>query len=153
QGGSAILDAQSQFRSHIRGIADAVAQADRLTRDRLAVALTGATLLASHGLLGPVLSPVLTQLDDVRSARELFQSAPAVLQTRAGILDRARRRTGGTVFSDALAREAEAAAADDARLLGLTANFFGVLIAVRQAQFLEPESARLLQALSRQPGA
>jgi hypothetical protein len=149
----AVLSAEFQIKQHVMAIADAIKQGDRLTRDRLALALTTVTLLASHGLLGPLLGALLPAADDLRTVQDLARKLPDVLHTRAGLLDKAWRRNSGTTFSVTARPEALSAAEGEARWLGLTANLLPVLIVVEDAQFLDHVSISLLQQLSRQPGA
>jgi tetratricopeptide (TPR) repeat protein len=148
----AVRSAEFQIKQHVMAIADSIKQGDRLTRDRLALALTTLTLLASHGLLGPLLDAVLPAADDLRTVQDLARKLPNVLHTKAGLLDKARKRTSGTTFSVTARPEALSAAESEARWLGLTANLLPVLIVVEDAQFLDRVSISLLQHLSRQPG-
>jgi tetratricopeptide (TPR) repeat protein len=149
----AVRSAEFQIKQHVTAIADSIKQGDRLTRDRLALALTTVTLLASHGLLGPLLDALLPAADDLRTVQDLARKLPDVLHTRAGLLDKAGQRNSGTTFSVTARPEALSAAESEARWLGLTANLLPVLIVVEDAQFLDHVSISLLQHLSRQPGA
>ena len=149
----AVLGADCQVERHVKAIAEAVKKGDGLTRQRLELALTAVTLLASHGVLGTVLGGVLGDTDDLRTTYEIFRSIPDVLQTKFGLRDKARQRNSGTVFSVTARSQAQDAARNDARWLGLTANLVPLLIAVEDAQFLDQVSIELLQELCRQPGA
>ena len=152
-GRSAVLGADFQLKIHQQVVAAAIERGDRLIRDRLTVALSGLTLLASLGALGPVLGTVLGDIDDYRTGIEVLRSVPDLLQSKTGLLDRARRRNSGTVFSVTDRSQAEAAAENDAQSLGLTASVLPVIIAVEDAQFLDRVSVSLLRRLCRQPNA
>jgi len=149
----ALLDGDPQIRRHAQGIAEAVARADRLTRDRLSLALKTGGLLASLGLLGPVLGALVAEAGNARDAIGLLRSAPAVAQSRARLLEAALRRNSGTVFSVGLRPQALAAAEDDGRCLALVASMLPVLVAVQDAQLLDAVTIRVLETLSRQSGA
>jgi len=118
----AVLGGGPQINRHVQGIAEAVARGDRLTRDRLAVALKTVGFLASVGALGPLLGGLTASVDELRDARELVRLVPDVAQSRAGLLDAALRRTSGTVFSVTARPQALAAAEEDGRCLGLVAG-------------------------------
>jgi hypothetical protein len=152
-GGFAVLGGQPQIEHHIQGIAAAVARADRLTRDRLAVAIKTVGFLASLGLLGPVLAGLAATADSVRDARELIRLIPDVTRSRAKLLEAALQRTSGTVFSVDAQPQARAAAEHDGRCLGLVANVLPMLVAVEDAQFLDPVTIGLLRMLMRQAGS
>lgn len=105
----ALLDGDPQIRQHVQGIAEAVARADRLTRHRLSLALKTSSLLASLGLLGPVLGALMAATGSAQDAVELLRELPAAAQSRASLLESALHRHGGTVFSVDLLSQALAA--------------------------------------------
>ena len=149
----AVLDGDPQIRWHVQGIAEAVARADRLTRDRLSLALKTGGLLASLGLLGPVLGGLVAEAGNAQDAVGLLRSVPAVAQSRASLLHAALRRNSGMVFSVGQRPQALAAAESDGRCLALVASELPVLVAVRDAQLLDTVTIRMLETLSRQSGA
>ncbi len=106
----AVLDGDPQIKRHVEGIAEAVARADRLTRDRLSLALKTGSFLAGLGLLGPVLGGLAADMGNVLAVRDLLRAVPAAAQSRAGLLGAALRRNSGTVFSVGLRPQALAAA-------------------------------------------
>jgi hypothetical protein len=152
-GESAVLDGDPQISRHVQGVAEAVARADRLTRDRLSLALKTGSFLAGLGLLGPVLGGLAADAGNVLAVRDLLRAVPAAAQSRAGLLGAALRRNSGTVFSVDLQPQALAAAEADGRCLGLVASVLPLLVAVKDAQLLDPVTIRLLGTLSRQSGS
>ena len=147
----AVLGGDPQIKRHVQGIADAVSRGDRLTRERLVVAAKSVSLLAALGGLGPMLATMAANADTARDAVELLRSAPDVFRSRASLLEAARRRNSGTVFSVTARQEALAGAEKDAQVLGLAARVLPMLIAVEAAQFLDPVTITLLRALVRYP--
>ena len=147
----AILGGDPQIKHHVQGIADAIARGDRLTRDRLVMAAKSVSLLAALGGLGPMLATTAANADTARDAVELLRSAPDVFRSRASLLETARSRNSGTVFSVTARQEALAGAEKDAQVLGLAARVLPMLIVVQAAQFLDPVTTTLLRALARQP--
>ena len=147
----AVLGGDPQIKDHVQGIADAVARGDRLTRDRLVMAAKSVSLLAALGGLGPMLATMAANADTARDAVELLRSAPDVFRSRASLLEAARSRNSGTVFSVTARQEALAGAEKDAQVLGLAARVLPMLIVVEAAQFLDPVTITLLRALARQP--
>ncbi len=152
-GAFAVLDGDPQIKRHVQGIAEAVARANRLTRDRLSLALKTGSFLAGLGLLGPALGALAADAGNVLAVRDLLRAVPAAAQSRASLLEGALRRNSGTVFSVGLGPQAVAAAEDDGRCLGLVASVLPMLVAVKDAQLLDPVTIRLLDTLSRQSGA
>ena len=147
----AVLDGDPQIRRHVQGIADAVERGDRLTRDRLVVAAKSVSLVPALGVLGQMLATVAANVDTARDLVELLRSAPDVFRSRASLLEAARSRNSGTVFSVTARPEAVAGAEKDAQVLGLAARVLPMLIVVEAAQFLDPVTITLLRELARQP--
>jgi hypothetical protein len=147
-GGFAALAGDKQIKDHVLDIADAVARGDRLPRERLVMAAKTVSLLASLGGLGPVLATVAANADTARDAVELLRSAPDAFRSRASLLEAARKRNSGTVFSVTARQEAAAGAEKDAQVLGLVARVLPMLVAVEAAQFLDPVTITLLRAVS-----
>jgi hypothetical protein len=152
-GAFAAMAADLQIREHVQGIAAAVARGDRLTRDRLLVAAKTVSLIGSLGLLGPAIAALAGVAENVDSAKDLLRSAPAVAQSRAALVNAALLRHSGTVFLVNAARQAWEGAENDARVLGLVARVLPLLVAVEAAQYLDPITIGLLQALCRDPNA
>src|SRR6266704_6855704 len=152
-GAFAVLDGDPQIKRHVQGIAEALARAIRMTRDRLSLALKTGSFLAGLGLLGPALGALAADAGNVLAVRDLLRAVPAAAQSRASLLEGALRRNSGTVFSVGLGPQAVAAAEDDGRCLGLVASVLPMLVAVKDAQLLDPVTIRLLDTLSRQSGA
>lgn len=147
----AVLGGDPQIKHHVQGIADAIARGDRLTRDRLVMAAKSVSLLAALGGLGPMLATTAANADTAQDAVELLRSTPDVFRSRASLLQAARSRNSGTVFSVTARQEALAGAEKDAQVLGLAARVLPMLIVVEAAQFLDPVTTTLLRALARQP--
>jgi Tetratricopeptide repeat len=152
-GECAVLGGDPQIESHVKPVAEAVDRSDRLTRDRLMWALNAAHLLASLVPLGAALAELAHDVDDLQDARGLVRTVPQVAQSRARLLDHALRRNSGTVFSVTARSQAHAAAEDDARCLGLVAGVLPLLVAVEDAQFLDPATIWLLRGLLAQSGS
>src|SRR5262249_50161013 len=142
-----------QIRDHVLGIAEAVARGDRLTRERLVGGAKSVSLLASGGLLGPVLAAVGGTAGTGPGAGGLLRWGAGVFRCRASLLEAARRRSSETVFSVTARQEAMTGAESDARVLGLVARVLPMLVAVEAAQFLDPVTVTLLRAVSRLPQA
>jgi hypothetical protein len=153
QGEFAVLGGDPQIKRHVQGIADAVARGDRLTRDRLVMVAKSVSLVAALGGLGPMLATTAANVDTARDAVKLLRSTPDVFRSRASLLEAARNRNSGTVFSVTARQEALAGAEKDAQVLGLAARVLPMLIVVEAAQFLDPVTITLLRALARQPQA
>jgi hypothetical protein len=149
----AALGGDPQIERHVTSIADAVARGDRLTRDRLVLAAKTASLLASLGLLGPVAAGLAATVGNLQATGEVLRSVRGLARSKAGLMEAALRRNSGSVFSVDARPRAIAGAEDDARLLGLVASVLPLLVAVEDAQFLDPVTIRLLQVLSRQSRA
>jgi hypothetical protein len=149
----AILGGDPQIKCHAQGIAEAVARGDRLTHDRLVLAAKSVSLLAGLGGLGSMLATTAANADTAQDAVDLLRSAPDVFRSRASLLEAARSRNSGTVFSVTARPEALAGAEKDAQVLGLAARVLPMLIVVEAAQFLDPVTITLLRALARQPQA
>ena len=149
----AVLGGDPQIKHHVKGIAEAVARGDRLTRDRLVMAAKSVSLLAGLGGLGPILAATAANVDTAQDAMELLRSAPDVFRSRASLLETALSRTSGTVFKVTARQEALAGAEKDAQVLGLAARVLPMLVVVEAAQFLDPVTVTLLRALARQPQA
>jgi len=149
----AVEEADAQLKYHVQAVAEAVQQGDRLVHDRLALALTAATFLASHGLLGSLVGTVLGGADDLRTVTEMVRSAGELGHSRDELLSRARNRNSGTTFSAAVRADTRATAEKDARWLALTAGLLPFFVVVEDAQYLDQTSIWLLQRLARQPEA
>ena len=148
-----VLGGDPQIKFHVQSIAEAVARGNRLARERFMVALTAGSLLAALGSFGLTLADMAHTIDDLQDGRELVRRAPEVMQTRASLLDAALRSRAGATFSVTARQQALAAAEEDALRLGLVASVLPLLVAVEDAQFLDPMTIWLLRNLSHQSAA
>jgi hypothetical protein len=152
-GGFALLDGDPQLAAHIEPIAQAVARGDRLIVDRLRLAVNGVFLLANLAALGPVVGGLLQKVDNVLDARELGRQATGVWRSRDALLRQALHRTSGTTFTTDGHQTAVERAEHDAQALGLVASLLPLLVAVQDAQYLDPVTLAFLHVLLSRTGS
>ena len=151
-GGFALLDGDPQLVAHIEPIAQAVARGHQLIIDRLRWALDGVFLLGGLGALGATVGGLLQNADNAVDARELGRRAGGVWRSRDALLRQALHRTSGTTFTTDGRQTAVERAEHDGRALGLVASLLPVLVAVQDAQYLDPVTLAFLRVLLSQTG-
>src|SRR5262249_6135410 len=134
---------------HVQHIAAAVEAGDRLTRDRVAAAAKTVFLVGSLGLFGPWLAALAASAGNLELATGVIGTARKAFQSKARLLDAAMQRKSGVPFSVNAQQEMLAGAQRDAVTLGLVARVLPLLVVVEAAQYLDPASVSLLQAICR----
>lgn len=154
----AALKGEPQIEMHIEGLADAVARVDKLTRERLLVALDAVCLLGS--LLpvagAPMAEAAKAGLEWVAAGKDsprLIKRFRDVRPSRSTLIDKARRSNAGRVLSVGERGAAEERAEHDARALAMVASMVPFAIVVDDAQLLDDVTVRMLKVIAGQSTA
>ena len=155
RGAFAVSEGELQIKAHIKGLADAVSQADKLTRDRLLLALDSVCLLGS--LLPPLGAPLAAAALSGLNWGAALQDAPSLAKrfvevspSRSTHVDQARRGNAGRILSVGGRGAALEDAEHDGRALAIVAGVVPFAIVVDDAQLLDDVTLSMLKMIAGQ---
>jgi hypothetical protein len=151
----AVSEGEFQIKAHINGLADAVSRSDKLTRDRLLVALNAVCLLGS--LVPPggaaLVAAAQTGLNwgaAITGLPGLTKRLVEVSPNESTRIDQARRGNAGRVLSVGGRGAAVEDAEKDGRALAMVAGVVPFAIVVDDAQLLDDVTLSMLKVIAGQ---
>lgn len=136
-GGCAAQDAQVQLRLHADRLYTAVRQTDQLTQTRLRAALGLTTLFSSILPVGAEIQSVTNVVAALKDMSDAESTLRGAVETREGLIDRARRANAGRELAVETRATAVQAAQNNGQQLAVVAGIMPVAIVVDDAEFLD----------------